>query len=31
MFVSLTAAFSGTVWNKLLEWYRGSVFRELID
>lgn len=31
MFVSLTAAFSGTVWEKLLEWYRGSVFRELID
>ena len=31
MFVSLTAAFSGTVWERLLEWYRGSVFRELID
>ena len=31
MMVSLMAAFSGTVWEKLLEWYRGSVFRELID
>ena len=30
MVVSIIAAFSGTVWEKLLEWYRGSVFRELI-
>lgn len=26
----LTAA-TGTVWEKLLEWYQGSLFRELID
>lgn len=30
MLVSHMAAFAGTVWEKLLEWYRGSVFRELI-
>ena len=31
MLVSQMAAFAGTIWEKLLEWYQGSVFRELID
>ena len=28
---SLAAAFRVTIWDKLLEWYHDSVFRELID
>ena len=31
MLVSQMAAFAGTIWEKLLEWYQGSVFRELIN
>lgn len=28
---SLMVIFSGTLWEKLLEWYQRSLFRELID
>lgn len=31
MLVSQMAAFAGTIWEKLLEWYQGSLFRELIS
>lgn len=31
MLVSQMAAFAGTIWEKLLEWYQGSLFRELIN